>query len=171
MQRCNALSITPTARVVLVSIARQEMVLLERAEIIRRYPISTSANPPSCQTDSFGTPTGLHKIADRIGADAPLGMVFKGRIATGQRYHECSPDQQAANLITSRILRLHGLEPELNSGPDRDSYQRYIYIHGTNHEDRIGHPFSGGCVEMRNTDVIELFERVQSGDLLWIDGD
>ena len=49
-----------------------------------------------------------------------------------------------------------------------DSYARYIYIHGTNHEDRIGEPFSAGCVEMLNTEVVELFNAVAEGDLIWI---
>jgi hypothetical protein len=95
-------------------------------------------------------------------------MVFKGRLPTGLCFHALPADEAAGNLITSRILRLRGLEPGKNSGADCDSYARYIYIHGTNHEDRIGRPFSGGCVEMRNADVIRLFERVSSGDLVWI---
>jgi lipoprotein-anchoring transpeptidase ErfK/SrfK len=71
-------------------------------------------------------------------------------------------------LITSRILRLRGLEIGKNCGKGRDSYDRYIYIHGSNHEDRISQPFSGGCVEMLNADVIELFDQVDEGDLIWI---
>ena len=49
------------------------------------------------------------------------------------------------------------MEPGLNQGSNQDSYRRYIYIHGTNHEERIGQPFSGGCVEMLNSDIIQLF--------------
>lgn len=168
MQRCNSLSIIPTARVLLISISRQEMVRLNAEQIERRYPISTSKNPPSCQAESFGTPTGLHRIADCIGADAPTGMVFKGRVPSGKLFSEYSAAEQAGNLITSRILRLRGLEPGHNAGENCDSYQRYIYIHGTNHEDRIGQPFSGGCVEMYNADVIELFHSVTPEDLVWI---
>ncbi len=95
-------------------------------------------------------------------------MVFKGRVATGQHFSEYSPEAQQRNLITSRIIRLRGLQPELNSGDDCDSYERYIYIHGTNHEERIGEPFSGGCVEMRNAEMIELFDATAEGDLVWI---
>ena len=172
MQRCNALSIIPTARVLIVSIPNQEMVVIKQIQIApqikQRYRISTSANPPSCIANSFGTPTGLHQIADHIGADAAAGMVFKGRVATGQLYAEYPSEEQKNNLITSRILRLRGLELGHNNGEGCDSYERYIYIHGSNHEDRIGQPFSGGCVEMFNTDVIELFDQVQRGDLVWI---
>ena len=167
-QSCAALSITPTDRLLVVSIEKQEMALLEKGEISAVFSISTSKNPPSCLADSYGTPTGLHAIADKIGAGAPEGTVFKGREPTGQVYSQVSSEDGERNLITSRILRLRGLEIGKNSGEGRDSYDRYIYIHGSNHEDRIGQPFSGGCVEMFNADVIELFDRVDEGDLIWI---
>ena len=167
-QSCTALSITPTDRFLVVSIEKQEMALLEKGEISAVFTISTSKNPPSCLTDSYGTPTGLHKVADKIGAGAPEGTVFKGRVPTGQIYDQVSPEDAERNLITSRILRLRGLEIGKNCGEGLDSYDRYIYIHGSNHEDRIGQPFSGGCVEMFNADVIELFEQVDVGDLIWI---
>ena len=144
------------------------MAVLEKGKISAVFSISTSKNPPSCLADSHGTPTGLHAIADKIGAGAPEGTVFKGRVATGQIYDQVSPEDAERNLITSRILRLRGLAIGKNSGEGRDSYSRYIYIHGSNHEDRIGQPFSGGCVEMFNADVIELFEQVDVGDLIWI---
>jgi len=144
------------------------MALLEKEKISAVFAISTSKNPPSCLADSYGTPTGLHAIADKIGADAPEGTVFKGRVSTGQVYGQVSPEDAERNLITSRILRLRGLEIGKNCGEGRDSYDRYIYIHGSNHEDRISQPFSGGCVEMLNADVIELFDQVDEGDLIWI---
>lgn len=164
---CHSMSITPTTQRVIVSIRRQEMALLEAASVERIYSVSTSKNPPSCVENSFGTPTGLHAIADKIGADAPSGMVFRGRQPV-RIYSLLTKEEQRKNLITSRILRLRGLEPGKNSGPGHDSYDRYIYIHGTNHENRIGKPFSGGCIEMNNRDVIELFKSVDSGNLVWI---
>jgi hypothetical protein len=167
-QSCEALSITPTHRLLIVSIRRQELTLLCDGEIQRIFRISTSKNAPSCLADSYGTPTGLHAAADKLGDSAPAGMVFKGRVATGQHFSEYPADEQLRNLITTRIIRLRGLEPGINSGGGCDSYERYIYIHGTNHEERIGEPFSGGCVEMLNADVIELFDTMSEGDLVWI---
>lgn len=114
----------------------------------------------------MGTPSGLHEIAERIGAGQPSGMVFKSRIPTGRHFSECPASDP--NLITSRILWLRGLEPGLNRGGEVDTYERYVYIHGTNHEDRIGEPLSSGCVLMRNLDIIELYDQVRSGDLVWI---
>ena len=114
-----------------------------------------------------GHELGGRRGQEVLGAGEPLGMVFKGRLPTGHIFSEFPKDEQQRNLITTRIIRLRGLEPD-NSSAGCDSYARYIYIHGTNHEDRIGEPFSGGCVEMLNTEVVELFEAVAEGDLIWI---
>ncbi|MFP4260910.1 MAG: L,D-transpeptidase [Opitutales bacterium] len=171
MQNCRALSTAPGAQWLIVSIADQRMALIRENQLVRQFVISTSKNPPSCLEDSLGTPTGLHRIEDKIGSDQPEGMVFKGRQPTGRLFSEYCGAEAQRNLITSRILRLRGLEAGKNSGPACDSYDRYIYIHGTNHEARIGSPFSGGCIELRNREIIELFEIVDSGDLVWIAGD
>ncbi len=49
-----------------------------------------------------------------------------------------------------------------------DTYERYVYIHGTSREDGIGEPQSAGCVHMRNLDVIELYDEVRPGDQVMI---
>lgn len=173
-QSCEALSITPTRRQIIVSIERQELALISDGVLQRVFSISTSKNPPSCLADSYGTPLGLHALADKIGENEPFGMVFKGRVPTGFHFSEQPEEEQLRNLITTRIIRLRGLETGRNSGDGCDSYARYVYIHGTNHEDRIGEPFSGGCVEMLNNEVVEFFDTVAEGDLVWIcdsDGD
>jgi len=59
------------------------------------------------------------------------------------------------DLVLSRILWLDGLE-----GHNANTRDRFIYIHGTKHEDKIGQPDSHGCVRMRNADIIELFDLV-----------
>ena len=166
-QRCKALSITHTSRLLIVSIQDQELALIHNDTVQRTFSISTSKNPPSCIENSFGTPLGLHALADKIGDGEPEGMVFKGRVPLSH-FSKFSTEEQQRNLITTRIIRLRGLEPGYNSGEGCDSYDRYIYIHGTNHEDRIGQPFSGGCIEMRNSEIIELFDTVKENDLLCI---
>lgn len=165
-QTGDALGIKPAERLLHVSIRHQTLRLLSGPEILADYQVSTSLRPPSNLKDSLGTPRGLHEIAERIGAGQPPGMVFKGRVATGHHYGELSAAENERNLITARILWLRGLEPGYNAGGDRDSYDRYIYIHGTNHEDRIGSPASGGCVQLRNLEMVDLFERVRVGD--WV---
>lgn len=144
------------------------MQFMRDGSVIKSYAISTSRNPPSNQKGSLGTPRGLHEITERIGAGQPIGMVFKGRVPTGRHFSELPENSTDTNLITSRILWLGGLESGVNRGGEVDTHDRYVYIHGTNHEDRIGEPLSAGCVLMRNLDIIELYEEVRAGDMVLI---
>lgn len=163
------LGIKPTDRVLVVSLAAQTLVLHRGGLPERSYAVSTSRRPPSNVRNSLGTPTGLHAIAERIGGEQPIGMVFRGRVPTGRHYREYHPEElETDDLITSRILWLRGLEPGFNQGGEVDTHQRYVYIHGTRHEERIGSPASAGCVRLRNLDVIDLYERVRVGDWVWI---
>jgi hypothetical protein len=164
-----ALGIKHADRVLLVQIGTSTLQFRRDGSVVKSYIISTSKRPPSNVADSLGTPRGLHEICGRIGAGQPPGMVFKGRIPTGKHFSEIRGiDRGIPQPGHHRILWLRGLEPGVNSGDGVDSYKRYIYIHGTQHEDQIGQPLSGGCVLMRNTDIIELYEEVRPGDLVWI---
>ncbi len=170
IEKCEALGIKQTNSALLVSIARQAMQLYIRGELQKAYIVSTSRKPPSNLKGSLGTPRGLHAVAEKIGAGQPPGIVFKGRVATGFHFHEhLERGGNPANLITSRILWLAGLEPGVNQGGEVDSKSRYIYIHGTNREDRLGEPASAGCVLMANLQIMELFELVRAGDVVLIE--
>lgn len=138
----------------------------QEEKLVKSYVISTSRRPPSNVRNSLGTPRGLHEIAERIGGGQPAGMVFESRVPTGRHYSELAGPNE--NRITSRILWLRGLEPGVNQGGDVDTYERYVYIHGTSREDRIGEPQSAGCVLMRNLDIIELYDEVRPGDQVLI---
>ena len=168
MQKCAALGIKPANQILAVRLATQSMQFFRAGELVRAFVISTSLRPPSNVKGSLGTPLGLHAIAEKIGQDQPPGVVFRSRVPTGRNFGEFSDEENRENLITSRILWLHGLEPGVNQGGEIDSHDRYIYIHGTNHEDRLGSPQSAGCVLMRNLDLVELFEEVRIGDQVWI---
>lgn len=167
-QRCDRLSITPTKNLWIVSIADQAMAFIKNDELSRQFSISTSKKPPSCVENSYGTPTGLHCAADKIGDGAPMGMVFKGRQPIGRHFSELPTAEQERCLITTRIIRLRGLEEGINAGPGLDTYDRYVYIHGTNHESRIGTPFSAGCVTLSNADVVTVFNLIHEDDLITI---
>lgn len=165
----SALGIKHADRVLLVGIGVSTLQFRRKGSVVKSYVISTSKNPPSNVANSLGTPCGLHRIAERIGAGQPAGMVFKARIPTGRHFCEIAEDEaDRHNLITSRILWLQGLEPGVNAGGDVDTHARYIYIHGTQREEMIGKPMSAGCVLMRNADIIELYDEVRTGDLVWI---
>ncbi|HCJ12505.1 MAG TPA: L,D-transpeptidase [Opitutae bacterium] len=154
-----------------VSIAAQALELCQRNHIQQSFPVSTSKKEPCNIENSFGTPRGLHVIEAKIGEKAPWGMIFVDRVARGKCFWQWPPSPES--LITSRILRLRGLENGINAGQDKsgnvcDSFARYIYIHGTNREDCIGRPFSKGCVLLNNADMIDLFDRVTEGTPVWI---
>jgi hypothetical protein len=168
-ERCDALGLKPTSRLITVSIAQQLLGFWQDDCLVKSHVISTSRRPPSNVKDSLGTPRGLHEIAEKHGAGQPPGIVFKARVATGKHFSEFPANEQQRNLITSRILWLRGLEPGVNAGGNVDTYARYVYIHGTNHEERLGTPFSGGCIEMPNLGIIELFDEVRAKDLVWIE--
>jgi len=143
-----------------VSVAAQQLRLLHDDCLLRIYPVSTSANGTGFEPESYKTPTGRFVVAEKIGAEMPVLTVFKGRRPVGT----WSPDQPCNDdLILTRILRLRGLDPE-----NANTWDRYIYIHGTNHEDEIGTPASHGCVRMRNLDIIDLFDRIPTGTPLSI---
>ena len=148
------------------SIETQTLFICRRQTIVERFDCSTSRFGNGIRENSFKTPLGLHRIKDKIGAGAPAGRIFKGRKDTGIDWDQRSTDE---NLILTRILRLEGLERGINQGPGVDSYERFIYIHGTNREDLLGTPLSHGCLCLRNQDVIHLFELVSVGTLVYID--
>lgn len=170
-ERCAALGMELTNQHAFASLREQKYYFFTGSTLETVYTISSSRRPPSCVENSLGTPTGLHRIAERIGDSAPLGTVFRGRQSLGQRYWEMPEAEQQKNLITTRILWLDGQEPGHNSGAGIDTHSRYVYLHGTNQEDRLGSPNSHGCLLFSNKDIIDLFNRTQSGTLLLIEND
>jgi lipoprotein-anchoring transpeptidase ErfK/SrfK len=70
---------------------------------------------------------------------------------------------QDADLVMTRILWLDGLEPG-----NANTHERFIYIHGTNHEEKLGEPASHGCIRMGSADLVELFELVDVDTLVAI---
>jgi hypothetical protein len=168
-EKCLELGLKPTSRVMVVSISRQLLGFYEGNILIKSYVVSTSKRPPSNIRDSLGTPRGLHEIAEKIGADAPPGIVFKARVSTGRHFSEFDEAEQSKNLITTRILWLRGIEPGVNAGGNVDTYSRYVYVHGTNHENRLGTPASSGCIQMSNLALVELFDAIRTRDQVWIE--
>ena len=114
--------------------------------------------------NSFKTPPGLHTISRKIGDNVPIGGLFQSRMYTGRQVKILTEKQKAdGDYVTSRIMWLQGEEPGLNKGRSVDSYNRYIYIHGTAEEGYLGQPASHGCIRMKNTDVIELYNMIEEG--------
>lgn len=171
LQLSNKLGLSlPKQAWLLVSIRQQHLyVLSAEGRELYGYPISSAKKGTGNFQGSLQTPLGLHCIAEKVGSDCAPGTVFKGRQSTGEIAEtELQPRATGVDCITSRILWLQGLEPAFNQGGEVDSYQRYIYIHGTHEEGLIGQPASIGCIRMRNEDVIELYECVKEGSWVYI---
>ena len=147
-----------------VSIDEQRLQLLESGRVVMDVSVSTAANGPGEIMHSECTPRGRHRVRAKIGAGAAANTVFVGRRDTGELYTpELKQQHPDRDWMLTRILWLSGMEPGHNRFGERDSMRRYIYIHGCPDEDPMGIPSSHGCVKMRNTEVIELFERVPAG--------
>ena len=146
-------------RKIRVSVAAQRLDLLEipSEHVLASYPVSTSGFGLGSEPGSHKTPLGRCAVGEKIGDGAPLGAVFVGRVPTGGVAAFENPGDPE-DRITTRILWLEGLEPH-----NANTRERYIYIHGTNHEEQIGVASSHGCVRMRNADVAQLFDLVEPG--------
>ena len=115
------------------------------------------------------TPRGWHKIHSIIGLDNQINSVFVAREWTGEIYSdELARQFPDRDWILTRILRLDGLEPGRNKGGDVDTFDRYIYIHGTPDTTLLGKPGSHGCIRMNNNEIIELAYWVTTETLVYI---
>jgi hypothetical protein len=144
-----------TVPAVVVSVADQKLALIEDGTAVAQFPVSTSKFGVGDRPGSYATPLGLLEVASKLGANAPLGAVFKSRTQTGEIL---PPNARGRDPIVTRIIWLRGLE-KCNAR----AYDRAIYIHGTPVERMIGRPASYGCIRMRSRDVASLFALVNVG--------
>jgi lipoprotein-anchoring transpeptidase ErfK/SrfK len=134
-----------------ISVREQRLTLKSGQKKLGTYPISTSRFGLGTEEGSMKTPTGRFRIAEKIGDGMPLGTVFKNR----RRVKATKRLIRGEDLVMTRILWLDGLDPE-----NANTQARFIYIHGTNHEESLGEPASHGCIRMRSADLVELFKLV-----------
>ena len=152
-----------------ISISKQQLFLFDGENIVRKYSVSTAKNGVGERKNSECTPRGEHIIAEKIGYGAKQDSVFIGRVETNELYNPEMRDLYPnRDWILTRILWLSGAEEGKNKGGDVDSYDRYIYIHGSPADIKMGKPGSRGCIRMRNFDVIELFDLVSVGTIVTI---
>lgn len=155
-----------------INIATQTLALFLPNQTLT-YPISTAKNGVGEMENTGCTPRGKHIISEKFGKDLPMNSVFVARQFTGEIYNdELANAFPNRDWILSRILWLDGCENGKNKGKNEygmcDTKARYIYIHGTPDSEPMGIPLSHGCVRMRNTDIIELFDYVSMGTLVEI---
>ena len=139
-----------------VSVADQRMaVISEQQQVLRTFPVSTSKFGLGDRPGTNSTPLGRLEVAKKIGGGQPSGMKFKSRRPTGEIVR---PNTPGRDPIVTRILWLRGLERQ-----NSHAYGRFIYIHGTPEERKLGSPASFGCVRMASRDVIWLYNHVNPG--------
>jgi lipoprotein-anchoring transpeptidase ErfK/SrfK len=134
-----------------ISVRDQQLTVKEDETPVRTYPVSTSRFGIGTEQGSLKTPTGRFRVAEKIGGDMPAETIFQSRVPLKAD----DPRPPTEDLVMSRILWLDGLDEH-----NANTRERFIYIHGTKHEGKIGSPASCGCIRMRNADVVELFDLV-----------
>jgi L,D-transpeptidase catalytic domain/Sel1 repeat len=149
----------PAYRLV-VSIDDQRMQLMAQDKVIASYLVSTSIHGVGEGVDTGGTPRGRHAIAEKIGAGVPIGTVFENRLPTNEIVAANTPGRWP---VATRILRLQGLENK-----NQTTFERLIYLHGSPVESMLGSPASGGCIRMRSSEIVELFEKIDVGTELFV---
>ena len=152
-----------------ISTAEQRLTLFSADRVVRDYAVSTSRFGPGERRGSFMTPRGSHIIRAKIGAGLPLGAVLVARRPTGEIYSESlARSLPERDWVLTRILWLSGTEIGRNRLGDVDTMRRYVYIHGAPEAAPMGVPGSMGCIRMRNSDVVELFDAVSPGTIVVI---
>lgn len=148
-------SCADTRHRLVVSVAEQRMVLFDRGQPVTTFPVSTSKFGLGDVPGSNFTPLGKLKVAKKYGDGLPLGMRLKDRKPTGEIVPVNAPGRDP---IVTRIFWLKGMEPQ-----NARCFDRYIYIHGTPEESRLGTAASYGCVRMSSRQVAWLYDRVGTG--------
>ncbi|AZZ93038.1 L,D-transpeptidase [Hahella sp. KA22] len=156
---------------IVISVPLQTLTLLDSGKTVETFSVSTARAGVGERNGSGQTPRGEHIIRAKIGAQAPLNAVFRGRRWTGEIYSQALADvHPERDWILTRILWLSGTQKGFNRGGDVDTMRRYIYLHGTPDSEPMGEPLSHGCIRMRNQDIIRLFDRVGPGTPVLING-
>lgn len=170
-QTCRRLGVRPSRFILLVNTREQQMRLVQPLSnfvapdcfVRKSFRISTSRFGTGQKKNSNCTPLGLHRIAQKVGGGWPVGAVFQSRKMIGYTWQGIP-----GAPIINRILWLEGVESGVNQGDGIDTFQRYIYIHGTGDEPTLGRPASRGCIHVSGAELLSLYDLLPAGTLVWI---
>lgn len=129
-------------------------------KVHKTYNISTAKIGFGFKAQSCKTPTGIFQINKMYGDNLELGTIFssKQNINVVAKILYKKPVKYHSTYMTSRLICLDGLDED-----NKNTSSRCIYIHGTNKEYTIGTPNSHGCIRMKNSDIIELYNLINEG--------
>lgn len=136
--------------------------------LIKDFPISTGKKGFGNEEGMGKTAVGLMKIARKIQAPEkyqvlvgkkPYNSVLKPntlskRIVDGKPHYA---------EVTTGLIELVGLE-----NCNKNTFNRAIYIHGTNLENSLGKPASGGCVRTKNNDILWLINNIKNNTYVYV---
>lgn len=146
----------------------QRMYLVKRItkdslQFIKAYPVSTSREDWSTQSNSSGTPLGVHRIKRKtkgmLGEVVSATNKYADSFVQIPTFHNGKKNEHTfvrsltsgtdtvAEIVTGSFL-LSGKSTPVERG---------IQIHGTNRTNRLGVPGSGGCIRVSNVDIYDLF--------------
>ena len=157
---CSCSSTGLSGNRVVVSVDDQRLVVINNGTAVKSYPVSTSKFGLGSAPRSHKTPLGKMYVYQKIGEGMRAGTVFKNRRPTGEIV---GPNAPGRDPIVSRILWLEGLERS-----NSNTKERLIYIHGTPEERTIGWATSYGCIRMKSRDVIDFYDRVNTGTGVYV---
>lgn len=157
-------------QIIIINITTQTLSAFDDDVCVFKFDVSTAIAGFGEEKNSGCTPRGKHIVRAKIGAQAPINSVFIGRRPTGEIYSDALaakfPDR---DWILTRIMWLSGTELGKNRLGNKDTMQRYIYLHGTPDDQPMGIPLSHGCVRLRNIDIVSLFDWADVGCSVVID--
>lgn len=165
----------------------QELSLYQKGKIIKNYEVSTAKNGFGNQYGSAKTPIGLLSVKQKVGAGLPdytLIMNLKPVKNKNGEYVKLPMCDSMTNILRKTLLNIQqyvvpgDLTSEEKYLLDCEAHvltralvldaSRGVYIHGTNYENHLGEPMSGGCIRMSNDDVKELFNKIPVGTKIYI---
>jgi lipoprotein-anchoring transpeptidase ErfK/SrfK len=145
-------------RELVIDVESQTARLYEGRRLKEVFSVSTAKKGLGSAEGSNCTPTGTLRVAEKIGGGMPLGTIFKDRVATGMWDGR---KREGESLILTRILWLEGREPA-----NKNTKERFIYLHGTSHEDKLGTPNSQGCIVFSSRDIVKVYDALKVGDVV-----
>ncbi|NOZ51769.1 MAG: L,D-transpeptidase [Gammaproteobacteria bacterium] len=147
-----------------ISIADQRLQLRNNNKLVMDVMVATAKNGAGELFGSECTPRGKHRVRAMIGHGCAINTVFVARRPTGEIFsNKLRNKQPQRDWILTRILWLSGEEVGINRLGNVDTMRRYIYIHGGPDDQIYGKPNSHGCVRMKNSEVVALFNQVKVG--------
>jgi len=150
--------------VILIRGSKQKLYISDNGSTTEALTVSTAAKGFGNEKGSKQTPTGLMQVTNSVMASDKFEVLIgqqETNVILGP-YKKSERAGHCAEVLTG-LLNLKGVE-ECN----KNISQRSIYIHGTNREQVLGKPASGGCIRVSNNDVITLVNKIKRGTYVYV---